>query len=290
MIEVLINSLSGGALNLLIAISFWLVFAPTKTFYISHAAAITFGAYGCYWMIHTCGIPAFASAILSCLAVGGLFCLGEKLVLRRVRNSGHTWNGLVSSLGLYVVLQSVVSLCFGDETRVLRANPVNASFRVGSAYIAQGQLMIIGASVALTIVLILLLRYSRLGRQIHGVSSNPDLCVLLGTEPDRVAMKAVTLGSMLAALSGILAGFDADISPTMGFRLFLGGIVVMIVGGGEGIGGFAAGALLLAVAQHSAAYYLDAKWMDATAFMFLIAFLIWRPRGFTQGRQRKVEV
>jgi branched-chain amino acid transport system permease protein len=46
----------------------------------------------------------------------------------------------------------------------------------------------------------------------------------------------------------------------------------------------------LAFAQNLAAYYLDAKWMDAVAFLILIGFLIWKPLGFSGRRLKKVEV
>jgi len=50
------------------------------------------------------------------------------------------------------------------------------------------------------------------------------------------------------------------------------------------------GALLLATAQNLSAYYIDSKWMDATAYVILILFLIWKPLGFSGKRLKKVEI
>jgi branched-chain amino acid transport system permease protein len=206
------------------------------------------------------------------------------------RSAAKSWVGLVASIGLYVLLQNVVSIGFGDETLVLRADPITVGRQVGNAFVTSTQGLIVLASVVLFAGTAALLATTKLGRAIRGVASNPDLCVLLGIEPRRIARWAIGIGSALAALAGTLSGFDSDLTPTMGFRLLMNGVVVMIIGGIGGIGGFPLAALLLALAQHLAAYYLDAKWMDAAAFLILITFLIWKPLGFRGRRLRKVEV
>ena len=72
---------------------------------------------------------------------------------------------------------------------------------------------------------------------------------------------------------------NMDMTPTFGFNYFLYGVVAIIIG-----------ALLLASAQHLAAFYIDTQWMDAVAYMILILFLIWKPLGFSGLRLKKVDV
>jgi len=60
----------------------------------------------------------------------------------------------------------------------------------------------------------------------------------------------------------------------MGFNWLLYGVVAMIIGGVGSNWGLAGGALLLATAQHLAAYYIGSQWMDAVAYIILILFLI----------------
>lgn len=199
MTQVLINALSGACLNLLIAISFWLVYAPTRTFYVSHGAAITFGAYGCYWLSHSVGLPFAVALSIAVLGTAAAFGLSEKLLFQHFRLSSKSWVGLVASLGLYVVLQNVVSLCFGDETLVLRSTPSAAGQRIGSARVADAQMMMIIAGAGLFAGLCVLLFATKLGRKIRGVASNPDLCVLLGINPGRVTHTAIAIGSALRA-------------------------------------------------------------------------------------------
>lgn len=290
MTQVLINSISGACLSLLVALSFWLTYVPTKTFYFSHGAAITFGAYGCYWLSGRLGLPVALAALVSTVVVALLFRFIDTCIFMKTRRELKTWMGLVASIGVYVILQNIVSLSFGDETLVLRSKPVEAGQQVWSGRITDPQIMTIVVGVVLFLSVKLLLRTTRLGREIRGVSSNADLSVVIGIDAERVVGWSVGIGSGLAAVAGILSGFDADITPIMGFRLLLNGVVVMIVAGVGNVRGFFGAAFLLAVAQHCAAYYINAKWMDAVAFLILIVFLIWKPLGFSGRRLKKVEV
>lgn len=290
MTQVIINSLSGACLNLLIAVSFWLVYAPTRTFNISHGAAITFGAYGCYWFSYYVGLPLFAAACIATGVVAVCFVALDKVFFQTLRSGAKSWVGLVASIGVHIVLLNLVSLGFGDETKVLRSGPVVVGKKVGAAYVTGDQELIIVTSAVLFASVALLLKASKLGRGIRGLASNPDLCVILGISPDSITRLAIGLGSALAGIAGVLSALDFDMTPTMGFRLLMNGVVVMIIAGVGGVGGFVWAALLLAFAQNLAAYYLDAKWMDAVAFLILIGFLIWKPLGFSGRRLKKVEV
>jgi branched-subunit amino acid ABC-type transport system permease component len=89
--------------------------------------------------------------------------------------------------------------------------------------------------------------------------------------------------STLSAIAGILIALDVDMTPTFGFNYFL-------YGGVGNYRGLIFGSLLLASAQHLAAYYIDTKWMETMAYRILILFLIGKPLGFSGLRLKKVEV
>jgi branched-subunit amino acid ABC-type transport system permease component len=113
---------------------------------------------------------------------------------------------------------------------------------------------------------------------------------IVGISSDRVILQAFALGSALAAVAGILIAFDVDMTPTMGFKWLLYGVVAMIIGGVGSHWGLVGGALLLAASQHLAAYYIGSQWMDAVAYIILIVFLIAKPLGFSGKRLKKIEI
>ena len=197
---------------------------------------------------------------------------------------------LIASIGLYVVLQNTISLYFGDDTKVINTAEITVGHQIFGAYITTVQIVTICVSLALFIGVNLFLHFTATGKSIRAVSSNPELCSIYGISSNKVVLIAFALGSTLAAVAGILSAMDTNMTPTFGFNLLLYGVVAMIVGGVGSTRGLLAGSLLVATAQHLAAFYLDTKWMDAVTYIILSLFLIWKPLGFSGKRLKKVEV
>jgi branched-subunit amino acid ABC-type transport system permease component len=197
---------------------------------------------------------------------------------------------MIASLGLYTVLQNVVSMLWGDGTKSIRTGEVKVGREFFGAYITDIQIITIVVCLALFAVCAFFMKYSRIGRNIRAVASNPELSNIVGIHSDRVILWAFGIGSALAAVAGILIAFDTDMRPTMGFSWLLYGVVAMIIGGVGSNWGLVGGTLLLATAQHLAAYYIGSQWMDAVAYIILILFLIAKPFGLSGKRLKKVEI
>jgi len=197
---------------------------------------------------------------------------------------------LIASLGVYVVLQNVISMIWGDDTTSIRTWEVKTGHEILGAYITDVQIITIIVSIVLFAGMLVFMKYSKIGKNIRAISSNEELSKVFGIKSNSVILWAFGIGSALAAVAGILVACDTDMTPTMGFNLLLYGMVAMIIGGVGSTWGLVGGALLLATAQHLAAYYIDSKWMDAVAYIILILFLIWKPLGFSGKRLKKIEI
>ena len=66
--------------------------------------------------------------------------------------------------------------------------------------------------------------------------------------------------------------------------------VAVIIGGVDSYIGLILGAFLLSSVQQLSAFYIDSKWMDTFTYILLIAFLIWKPLGFSGKQLKKVEI
>ena len=289
--QILINIFITSSLFLLIAVSFSLIYYPTKFFHLAHAAVITSGAYFVFLFATKLSIPFPLSIALAIVAATliGLCC--ELLVYRPMRKKDTPALAyLIASIGLYVVLQNSISLLFGDDTKVINTAEVTVGHEAFGAYITTIQIITIFVSIALFVAVSLFLNFTATGKSIRAVSSNPELCNIYGISSNKIILIAFGIGSALAATAGILSAMDTNLTPTFGFDLLLYGIVAMIIGGVGSTRGIIAGSMLAAISQHLAAWYLDTKWMDAVTYIILILFLIWKPLGFSGKRLKKVEV
>lgn len=275
----------------MLGFSIFIIFYPTKYFHVAHAVIITIGAYFTFLF---CIQLSFSLTIAIVLAIAISILIGiscELFVYKPMRKRNmQLWHYLIASIGLYVVLQNLISLYFGDDTKVLRTGEVTVGHEICGAYITTIQIITIIVSLVSFFAVNLFLNKSRTGKSIKAVSNNPELSNIYGINSNRVILIAFAIGSALAAVAGILSAMDTNMTPTFGFNLLLYGVIAMIIGGVGSTKGLIAGSFLVASTQHLGAYYIDTKWMDAIAFIILIIFLIWKPLGFSGMKLKKVEV
>jgi branched-chain amino acid transport system permease protein len=289
--QVIVNILYSFTLILGVGLSFYIIYNVVNFFHIAHAALITSGAYLTQLFSQQFKFN-LAIAIILAIIVTILFGLIiEYCLYRNLRKrTASSLSFLISSLGLYVIIQNIVSIIWGDQIKSIRTFNVTVGNEIAGAYISNIQILTIVISIFLFLCIFCMFKYSSIGKKMRAISENKELSSILGINSSKMYLLVFGLGSGIAAIMGILGAFDTDMTPTMGFNLFLYGVVAMIIGGVGSIWGLAGGALLLASAQHLGAYYIDSKWMDAIAYLILILFLIWKPLGFSGKRLKKIEI
>jgi len=289
--QIIINIIISFSIFALVAISFSLIYQTTRFFHFAHAVVFTAGAYFSFLFIQIIGwsyYTAIPAAIILALLLGSIIEFTIYKPLRKKKSSAIVL--LLASLGIYIVLQNLISLFFGDDTKSIRTWEVREGLQVFGAYITPVQVIIIAASIVLVILVAGYLHLAKTGKAMRAVASDSELSKLSGIKSDRIILISFAVGSVLAGIAGILVALDVDMTPTMGMNMLLMGVVAMIIGGVGSIWGIVLGSLLLASAQNLAVWYISSQWMDASAFVILLIFLLFRPQGFAGKRIRRAEV
>lgn len=289
--QICLNIANDFFIYCVLAISFLVIYNTSKFFHISHAVTITIAPYLVYLFSSQFAFSfetAMPLAIIIATILGVLseICIYKPLRKRRVSSMAM----LIASLGLYTVQQNCISIFWGNDTKMIGVNDIKVGHYLFGAYVTSIQIIIIIVCIFLILTTALILKFNKIGRSIRAVSSNSELCDIFGLNANKVTIWAFIIGSILAAIIGILVALNTNLTPTMGFNLLLYGVVAMIIGGVGSIWGVVGGALLLATAQHLAGYYIGSQWMDAMAYIILILFLIWKPLGFSGKRLKKNEI
>ncbi len=259
--------------------------------HLSHAITLTYGSYITYVFVVNQGFPLFISIIFSVFFGIALMLLVNQFLYRPLQKRNvENWQILIASLGIYVVLQNVISLIWGDRMLSFRNWPIQEGHQFAGAYITTVQITTIVVSLGFFMLIWLFLVKTTIGQNIKAITSNSQLASLLGISKNKTIKWSFIIGSGLGAIAGILIASDIDMTPTMGFNWLLYGVVAMIIGGTGKMGYLLFGALLLATSQQLAAYYLDSKWMNTTAYIILIIFLYFRPYGFSGQALKKAEL
>src|SRR5205085_2350791 len=109
---------------------------------------------------------------------------------------------------------------------------------------------------------------------------NSSIAALMGVNVDLVISFTFVLGSVLAAVAGVLyASKYPSVHPLMGLMPGLKAFVAAVLGGIGNVPGAMLGGLLLGLAEQMVSGYTSSSWRDAVAFGILILILLVKPSG-----------
>ncbi len=279
--QIIINSIITGAIYALIVLGFNLIYWVTKFFNIAHGVYAVVAAYTVYFMYTKSGLNIYLSIFTGILLAGVAGLLSDKLVfvkLRKRNASGMTM--FVASLGIFTVLQAVVALIFTNQYRVLRKVFTGGkSYEVLGGVITETHFIVIIIVLATLAGLILMRDKTKFGRAVKAIGDDEDVAKIVGINTNRIIGFVFFIGAASTGIGGILIGFDTGMMPASGMSLLLNAVTASIIGGAGNIYGGLLGSFMLGFAQNAAVWWISGEWQDAIAFVMLIIFLLFRPRG-----------
>ena len=149
--------------------------------------------------------------------------------------------------------------------------------------------LIIGVFVAV-IMLILMLNWTRLGRQMRAVADNPDLAASSGINVERIHAITAFLAAGMSGFGGVLFGMYVRVNPEVGLSILLPAFSVIILGTLGSVRGALIAAVIVGLVRSIAEPILIgsgsaldrpsyAAFGEAIPYMFLIAVLMVMPKG-----------
>lgn len=230
------------------------------------------------------------AAMAACMLLG--FAL-ERVAYRPLRHAPRL-TPLITAIGMSIVLQNIAMIVWGRNYITFPQMLDKRIYEFGGAVFTNVQLGIVLLS-ALTMGALLFLVYrTRLGAAMRATAQNPQVAGLMGIDINRVIALAFVIGSLLAAIAGLMVGTYYEIAHyQMGFMLGLKAFTAAVLGGIGNIGGAMAGGLLLGIIEALGAGYigqltggfLGSHYQDIFAFAVLILVLMFRPSGLLGERQ-----
>jgi branched-chain amino acid transport system permease protein len=287
--QIILNGIVAGLAYALLATGFWLWYWPVRFINIAYLVPFVVSPYAAYCCVRAdLGVlPGVAFGVL----LGSLFGIVLQAGLfgpMRKRGAGPLVL-VLASIGVYVVLQGIISILFGDAPQSLRL-AAEPTIRVFGAGLTRIQLITVGVSLGTVVSCECLLRFSQPGKWLRAVASDSELAEIVGIHPGRMMLLAAAVSAFVAGMSGILFAYDTDLVPTMGFSLFLMGLTAMVIGGARSISGNLLGGIFLGLVQHVGIWRISSQWQDAITFAVLIVFLVFRPQGLLGRPLRKMGV
>jgi branched-chain amino acid transport system permease protein len=277
-VQVLINALVLGCLYACIAIGFSLVWGVLNVINLIHGSLVVLGAYLAWGAYQWLGISPWYALVIAAPLFFALGYLLQRLLLNRVI-SAPVLVTLTLTFGLDLILNNAMIYYFKADYRKLTLSPPTGSISLFDVVVPVDRLIATASALALTGLLYLLLRRSKVGRAIVAVRLDRDAAVLMGVDVKSIYAIAFGLGAALAGCAGVLMALIFPISPLTSSAYLGKAFVVCVLGGLGSVSGALAGGLLLALVEGLGSTLIGPAHATTLSFVLLIIFLVVRPQG-----------
>jgi branched-chain amino acid transport system permease protein len=316
-LQQLVNALSAGSLYALMAVGLAMVFGILRLINFAHGDMMMIAAYIAAFALFA-GLPLVPAVILM---AGGTVLVGllvERVAYRPIRGAPDV-AALLTSFAVGQMLQNGTLLStrlIGRQVQIAFPAPelLSGVLTFGPITVPRLNVVSLVAGVILLVLLSLFVTRTTIGLSMRAAAEDLTAARLMGININRVVATAFAIGSVLAAIAGMLFAVQAgQINPYMGFTPVLKAFIAAVIGGfgsiaGAVVGGFVLGALEVLLTalpgigdilppglvspgvQSALRQWLPSSltsYRDAFVFVALILMLLFRPNGILGRRERE---
>ena len=231
-------------------------------------------------------LDGVAYGMLLFLLACGLSVL-ERTLYRRLYGASPL-DQVLFTIGLVFMAMPIANYLLGDQPQQVHLPPwLSGRVEFHGVGIGVYRLFIIGVCGAIAAALQIFLVKTRFGARLRAAVDDARVASGLGINVDRLFAVAFAVGSGLAGLGGALAAdVVGGIDPTFPLKFMVTFLIVVTIGGFNGILGAFVGALLLGVLDVAGKYYVPSIGAFIIYFVMVVT-LILRPQGlFARGDAR----
>ncbi|MBT4856715.1 branched-chain amino acid ABC transporter permease [Candidatus Uhrbacteria bacterium] len=283
--QLVVNSLIAGSIYALLAVSFNFIFSATRFFNLAHGSFAVIAAYAVFYFGRELGLPTFLAVGIGVLFAATSAILIDRFIFHPLKmRGGSPMILLVASLGVFTVINSIISMIFGSSFKTISNTIDKQYFELFGAAFTSVQLWIFILSLVVSIGFFIILEKTIFGKVVAAVSDDEEVSKIVGIDTDKVMAKVFFIGGGIAGLGGILAGFDTGVQPSLDMFFLLKAVIAAIIGGIGNPYGALLGAYLIGFLENFGIWVIPSEWKDTIAFVLLIVFLIFRPSGILKRK------
>ncbi|RST52575.1 branched-chain amino acid ABC transporter permease [Variovorax sp. MHTC-1] len=280
--ELLAGGLITGGIYALVAIGLNLQYGLMRIMNISHGEFLMLGAFLTWWAHTAWGISPLVFLPAAFVVLMGIGMAVHRLCFRQVAARAPSVEvfearSLMVGFGLMFFVQNTALLIWGGDLRGYDylAEPV----QIADMRFTVNKLVLFGIALALSLVLIALLKLTLLGKAVRALMQSPVGAQLVGINTKRLHPVMFGIGLGLSGVAGALLSMTYEISPSMGEPYTVTALIVITLGGFGSIAGSLVGGLLLGVVEALGMHFTSPSFKMLLSYAVFIGVLIWRPNG-----------
>jgi branched-chain amino acid transport system permease protein len=273
-----------GSLYAIMAIGLTVVYGVSHVFNFAHGHVAVLGGYIAWLVMLQVGVPLGIGVLVTVLAMvvfgWTLYMLPIRSLLGRPQWAFGT---LLFTLGFAILMEWALLELFGPRVKSI---PVflAGSVRLWFGRIALHDVVLVGASLVIILLLRVFLMRTTLGQAMRAVATSVAGARIVGIDIDRIFGATFALAFVLTGISGILLGTKSFMTPHIGWEWMIKGFIIVTFGGLGNILGAIVAAFALGVIEAIVTLYAGTLWIWPAWLATFILTLSLRPQGILGGR------
>lgn len=289
-IETVFFGLSLGSVLVLAGIGLAITFGVMGVINMAHGELIMIGAYTTFlvqqMMPNQIGLSLLVAVPAAFFVSALVGIMIERGVIRFLY--GRPLETLLATFGISLILQQAVRSIFSPLNRnvetpvwmsgVIEINPLLS--------LTQNRMYIIAFCLVIFLLLLAVMKRTRLGLQVRAVSQNRQMARSMGVRSEWIDALTFGLGSGVAGVAGVALSQLTNVGPNMGQAYIIDSFMVVVFGGVGNLWGTLVAGLSLGVANKILEPWAGAVLAKVMILIFIILFIQKRPRGLFPQRGR----
>ncbi len=289
-LQLLLDGIFIGAIFILIAYGLALVWGVMNVKNLAQGDFVIMGGYIAWTMSNPKYMGAWAIHPILALpvAMAFMFAFGWViyfLIIKRVVYR-DMFTSLLATFGLAIVIAQLLNQMFGPEVQV--ANSGYPTWTWGLLSVAAIKLVAFVLTVILAAMVVIFMRYSRMGQAIRATAQDARAAKVMGIDTEHVYAFTYALNAAICGAAGVLISMIWVIQPFFGLPYSLRAFVVVTAAGLGNLPGIVTYGLGLGIVEQFGGFILGAQFQQAIVVMMLVLVLI--VRQIQQNRYRQAVV
>jgi branched-chain amino acid transport system permease protein len=274
---VLFDGFAYGMLLFLLSVGLSVTLGMMNFVNLAHGSFAMLGAYVVVTLMGM-GWPFFATLPCAFIVAAVVSVAFERSLFRRLYRASDLRQVLMT-LGLAFISVAAAAWFYGTMQQPVRLPAYLRSYVtfVGVNFSIY-RLFLIAIALAVTVLLVATLEYTRFGAQVRAAVDNQRMAEGLGIDVDGVFAVTFAVGSGLAGLGGALAIEIVGLDPNFAFTYLIYVLIVVAIGGLGSIRGSLLAAIVLGVSDAAGKYYIPTLGAFLI-YLVMVGMMLWRPSG-----------
>ena len=254
---------------------------------VAHSAFIMLGSFFAFELFRRFGLDPIVSFFLAFPVFFGAGVVVYRLLITRVEKAAQT-QGLVAMFGLMVLLESLGTIAWTTDTRVITVGYTNTSMVVGGVVLVNVKLIAGALALLLIGAFWAFLRFTLMGRAIRAMGQNRSAAMSVGVNVRQLSAVMFGLGIACAGSAGVALGMVFPFSPNTQILWLAWAFLVVILGGLGNVANTLAAGLVVGLIQTAVAAFLPFDYVYLVLYVLLAVILVVRREGLSGATRRAI--